>query len=159
MKLINKDTNFNLMVFLTDSLDRVLGKTGASLTINLSKDGGVFEVITPTITERGFGWYNILLTTTHTDTLGVLSLHIEAAGADPTDLSLQVIEPIAKESTLVTVDTITDVVATKVDELHKLQGLDNANPMTVTPALRTAGTIELELTGDGETLTVVTRID
>lgn len=49
-------------------------------------------------------------------------------------------------------------VETKVDELHKLQGLDAANPMTVTPTTRTAGTIEQEITGDGETTTTVTRI-
>lgn len=46
---------------------------------------------------------------------------------------------------------------TKVDELHKLQGLDVDNPTTVTPNSRTAGDIELIISGDGENLTVVTR--
>lgn len=49
-------------------------------------------------------------------------------------------------------------IQTLVDELHKIQGLDQANPMTVTPDSRIAGDIELELTGDGSTSTTVTRI-
>lgn len=44
-----------------------------------------------------------------------------------------------------------------VDELHKIQGLDVANPMTVTPTSRTSGSIDLTISGDGETETIVTR--
>ena len=44
-----------------------------------------------------------------------------------------------------------------VDEIHKIQGLDSSNPMTVTPTTRDAGSIHLDLTGDGETSTTVTR--
>lgn len=45
-----------------------------------------------------------------------------------------------------------------VDELHKLQGLDPINPMTVTTDRRTAGpNIDLKITGDGKTTTTVTR--
>jgi hypothetical protein len=43
------------------------------------------------------------------------------------------------------------------EELHRIQGLDVNNPMTVTPVLRSAGDIELELSGDGEAITIVTR--
>lgn len=48
-------------------------------------------------------------------------------------------------------------IQTLVDELHKIQGLDAANPMTVTPTTRSAGSIDLDITGDGETSTTVTR--
>jgi len=48
-------------------------------------------------------------------------------------------------------------IQTLVDELHKIQGLDASNPMTVTPTTRVAGSIDLEITGDGETTTTVTR--
>lgn len=48
-------------------------------------------------------------------------------------------------------------IQTLVDELHKIQGLDVDNPMIVTPNSRTAGAIELTITGDGETSTTVTR--
>lgn len=44
-----------------------------------------------------------------------------------------------------------------VDELHKIQGLDISSPMSVTPTTRDAGTIHLDITGDGETITTVTR--
>ena len=44
-----------------------------------------------------------------------------------------------------------------VDELHKIQGLDAANPMTVTPTSRTSGSVDLTISGDGETETIVTR--
>lgn len=46
---------------------------------------------------------------------------------------------------------------TKLDELHAIHGLDAANPMTVTPASRTAGSITQAITGDGEASTTVTR--
>lgn len=46
---------------------------------------------------------------------------------------------------------------TKVDELHKLHGLDSSNPMTVTPTSRVVGSISQAITGDGETTSTVTR--
>jgi hypothetical protein len=45
----------------------------------------------------------------------------------------------------------------KVDELHKIQGLDINNPMEVTTSTRTAGDIELRIGGNGETFTSVER--
>lgn len=50
-------------------------------------------------------------------------------------------------------------IQTLVDELHKIEGLSNGNPMTVTQNSRAAGTINLDITGDGETSTTVTRND
>lgn len=78
------------MVFMTDSIDRVTGKTGLTLTITASKDGGAFATITPTVTERGNGWYNLALTSSHTDTVGDLALHITGTNADPTDVLMDV---------------------------------------------------------------------
>lgn len=42
-------------------------------------------------------------------------------------------------------------------ELWRLQGLDAANPMTVTPTSRVAGPISQTITGDGENTSTVTR--
>ncbi len=78
------------MVFLVDSTDGKTGKTGLTLTITASKDGAAFASITPTVTERGSGWYNLALTTSHTDTLGDLACHITGTGADPCDFKLPV---------------------------------------------------------------------
>jgi hypothetical protein len=44
-----------------------------------------------------------------------------------------------------------------VDELHKIQGLDSANPVTITPTKRQAGDIEIAIGGDGETITTLER--
>lgn len=83
-------TAVDKLIFMTDSTDHVAGKTGLTLTITASKAGGAFAAITPTVTERGNGWYSLALTTGHTDTLGDLGLHITATGADPTDLLWEV---------------------------------------------------------------------
>jgi hypothetical protein len=89
--LLKQSTARNRMVFMTDEADHVSGATGLTLTITASKDGAAFASITPTVTERGNGWYSLALTTSHTDTLGDLALHITATGADPTDLRDQVV--------------------------------------------------------------------
>lgn len=91
MRLLKQSTARNLLVFMTDSADHVTGKAGLTLTIKASKDGGAFATITPTVTELESGWYSLALTTTHTNTLGDLALHVTASGADPSDLVAQVV--------------------------------------------------------------------
>lgn len=86
MRNLDQTTAYNLMVFMTDSTDHMTGKPGLTLTITASKAGAAFASITPTVTDRGSGWYSLALTTTHTDTAGDLALHITGTGADPTDL-------------------------------------------------------------------------
>jgi len=78
------------MVLMVDSTDHVTGKTGLTLTITASKDGGAFGSISPTVTERGNGWYSVALTASHTDTLGDLALHVTGTAADPADMVLLV---------------------------------------------------------------------
>lgn len=89
------------MVFLTASSDHVTGLTGATLSITASKDGGAFASISPTVTERGDGWYSVSLTTTNTNTLGDLVLHITATSADPIDLREQVYASLPGDSVTV----------------------------------------------------------
>lgn len=89
--MIKQNTARNLMVFMTDSSDHVTGKTGATLTITLSKDGGAFSSISPSVTDRGSGWYNVALTSGNTNTIGDFVLHITASGADPTDIREEVV--------------------------------------------------------------------
>ena len=104
--LLKQSTARNLLVFVTQSADHVTGLTGASLTITASKDGGAFGSISPTVTERGSGWYSLALTASHTDTLGDLALHITASSADPADLVRQVVAALPGESVALTaVDT------------------------------------------------------
>ena len=89
--LLKQSTARNLMVFMADSSDHITGKTGLTLTITASKDGAAFASISPTVTERGSGWYSLALTTSHTDTLGDFAVHITGTGADATDISRQVV--------------------------------------------------------------------
>lgn len=56
-----------------------------------------------------------------------------------------------------TIDTSSLLDPTQVKELHQLQGLDIDSPMTVTPTQRSVDNIDLTISGDGETVTVVTR--
>jgi hypothetical protein len=55
------------------------------------------------------------------------------------------------------INETSDVANYLIEELHKIGGLDKNNPMVVTQTTRTAGSITLELVGDGETITTVTR--
>lgn len=86
-----QSTARNAMLLLVANTDHVTGLTSATLTITASKDGAAFASITPTVTERGNGWYSLALTTGHTDTLGELVLHVTAAGADPIDVAYDVV--------------------------------------------------------------------
>lgn len=96
--LIKQSTARNLLVLVTDSTDHVTGLTGATLTITASKDGAAFASISPTVTERGNGWYSLALTSSETDTLGDLAIHIAASGADPTDVVRQVVAALPGEA-------------------------------------------------------------
>lgn len=90
MRNLKQSTATDRLVFMTDSGDHVSGKAGLTLTITASKAGAAFGSISPTVTERGNGWYSVALTSSHTDTLGDLALHITGTGADPADLLFNV---------------------------------------------------------------------
>lgn len=89
--LLKQSTARSKTVLMIDSTDHITGKASLTLTITASKDGGSFASITPTVTDLGSGWYKLALDSTMTNTLGDLSLHITGTGADPTDVSFQVI--------------------------------------------------------------------
>lgn len=91
MRILKQSTATNIMEIMVDGTDHVTGKTGLTLTITASKDGAAFASISPTVTDRGNGWYKIELTTSHTDTLGELALHITGTGADPSDVPMRVV--------------------------------------------------------------------
>lgn len=90
MRNLRQTTAATVMVLMVDSTDHITGKAGLTLMITASKDGGAFASISPTVTERGSGWYALDLTAGHTDTLGDLALHITGTAADPSDVLLRV---------------------------------------------------------------------
>lgn len=91
MRILKQSTAASVMVFMTDSTDHISGKASLTLTITASKNGAAFGSISPTVNDRGSGWYELQLTTSHTDTLGDLALHITSTGADPSDLVCYVV--------------------------------------------------------------------
>jgi hypothetical protein len=91
VRSIKQSAAANVMLFVTDSADHISGKTGLTLTVTASKDGAAFASISPTVTERANGWYNVALTTSHTDTLGDLVIRATASGADPAERLLDVV--------------------------------------------------------------------
>jgi len=91
MALLLKDTAYNRMIFMVAASDHVTGLASLTLTITASKNGAAFGSIAPTVTDLTTGWYNLAFTTTHTNTLGDLALHITGTAADPLDFVDQVI--------------------------------------------------------------------
>lgn len=91
MRILKQSTAASVMAFMADSTDHITGKAGLTLTITASKNGGAFGSISPTVNDRGSGWYEIQLTTGHTDTLGDLAIHITSTGADPTDFAVYIV--------------------------------------------------------------------
>jgi hypothetical protein len=114
MALVKQSTARNRMVFMTDETDHVSGLPGLTLTITASKNGAAFASISPTVTDRGDGWYNLAYTTSHSDTLGDLALHITATGADPLDLLDEVVVKLPGEAA----DEWTAVIADSVAALN-----------------------------------------
>lgn len=89
--LLKQSTARNRMILMVDSADHITGKTGLTLTVTLSKDGGAFAAMGGTVTEISSGWYKLALNTTDTGTLGDLAIHATSTGADPTDVADQVV--------------------------------------------------------------------
>lgn len=58
---------------------------------------------------------------------------------------------------LAEIKSVVDANNVLLTELWRLQGLDISNPMTVTPTSRTVGSISQTISGDGKTITIVTR--
>lgn len=130
MRVSKKSTARNVMVFMTDSSDHISGKTGLTLTITASKDGAAFSSISPTVTERGSGWYNIALTTSHTDTVGDLALHVTASGADPSDLVMQIVEYDPNSATNLGLSNIDATVSSRLATSSYSAPLDAAGTRT-----------------------------
>lgn len=75
--ILKQSTATTIDVFMIDSSDHLSGVTGlSSLTIYMAKEGDSFVSVTPTVTEKGYGWYQLALTSSHTDTVGNLLFHI-----------------------------------------------------------------------------------
>lgn len=84
-------TAYPLVFFMTASTDHITGKTGASPTVTLSKNGAAFGAAAGAITEIANGWYKVAPNATDQGTLGPLLLHATATGADATDTMYEIV--------------------------------------------------------------------
>lgn len=90
---IQQGTTSRKIVFLMiDSTDHLSAKTGLTVTVTLSKNGGAFASPTGTVAEIGSsGWYALTPSATDTNTVGALIIRATASGADPTDVIYNVV--------------------------------------------------------------------
>jgi hypothetical protein len=93
LSIIPQNTTFSQTFLLVSSSDHISPVLGASPVVLVSKNAENFISPEGIVTEIGDGWYNILLTVNDTNTLGMLSFHISATGADATDFSDQIVLP------------------------------------------------------------------
>lgn len=83
---IQQSTTTQPLVFLmVDSSDGITGKTGLTVTVTLSKNGGSFGAASGSVSEIANGLYKVAGNATDSDTVGPLILHATATGANPTD--------------------------------------------------------------------------
>ena len=91
MNKLNQLTSNTVMVLMVSAVNHSLGVPGVSLSCSVSKNGGAFSGITPTIVDRGIGWYAVTLSAEDCAVVGQLVLHVEASGCDHSDLVFDVI--------------------------------------------------------------------
>ena len=93
MAILLKATAHTRMFMMVESADHITALTGATVTVNISKNGGSFGAAGGSVTEVANGWYYVALNTTDTGTAGDLAYHCTAASGDATDFVDQVADP------------------------------------------------------------------
>lgn len=88
---IKQSTAIDLCFFAHDANgDPVPGKVNDDWTKRISKNGAAFGAMTVTISELENGWYALPLSTTHSDTLGLLTMTFTATGVKQVNLQYRV---------------------------------------------------------------------
>jgi hypothetical protein len=91
MAVIGQNVPFNRTFILVLEADHITPALGALPVVQISKNGQSFVIPEGSINEIGNGWYSIALTTNDTNTIGMLSYHIQAPGTDPTDINDEIV--------------------------------------------------------------------
>jgi hypothetical protein len=77
---LNEDYTF--MVRMVSDSDHTTGVSGLTLSFNASKAGGAFAPLSPSVTDRGAGWYAVTISGSDLDTEGDYVFTVEGTGAD-----------------------------------------------------------------------------
>ena len=88
---LKQSTAITLPIFVHDSNgDAVTGLVDGGFTKRISKGSAAFGAMTVTITEMENGWYSFPLSTSHSDTLGLLSILFTHASSKQVNLQFRV---------------------------------------------------------------------
>lgn len=79
---IVQGTTPTLLLLMVSSVDDKTEITGATVTAQISKNGGAFAATTSSPVEVGLGFYKVTLTATETETLGQLAVVASATGCN-----------------------------------------------------------------------------
>ena len=93
MAILLKATSHVRMFMMIESADHITALTGATVTVNISKNGGAFGAAAGAVAEVSSGWYSVTLSTVDTGTAGDLAYHCTATSGDNTDFVDQVADP------------------------------------------------------------------
>jgi hypothetical protein len=107
MLIKQSSSNRVIPFFMVSSTDHIAGKTGLTPTVTISKNGAAFAAPSGAIAEIGSGWYRIAGNATDSNTVGSLLVHATGTGADPYDVTHEVVVYDIDSST-VTVGTNND---------------------------------------------------
>lgn len=142
MREIKQGTDDTVKVWLADDADHMTGKTGlvdGDITVEISKNGqaGFTDISAVTVTEAGYGWYNIPLlnASSHTDTLGDLVVRATATGVDSAERLVSVVANLESDTyTKVPSATINDYKADVSALEATVNGLNDFDPANDTVA-------------------------
>jgi hypothetical protein len=107
---VKQSTALTVPFFVHDVAgDAVTGLADGTFTKRISKNGAGFAAMTVTISEMENGWYSIPLSSSHSDTLGILSITFTNASAKQVNLQYRVHaalpDDIKAETVLILADT------------------------------------------------------
>lgn len=88
---VKEDTSLDVMFFAHDvNGDPVTGKVNGDWTKRISKNGAAFGAMTVTVTEAELGFYSLTLSSSHTDTVGILTMSFTATGVKQVNLQYRI---------------------------------------------------------------------
>jgi hypothetical protein len=82
MRELEQSVTAKFSVKMVDAADHVSDKTGLTLTVLASKNGGAFATATASVAEVSNGWYRVEVFPTHVDTVGEAIFRCTATSAD-----------------------------------------------------------------------------
>lgn len=79
---ITSGTTPKIPVLMVSTADDKTAVTGATVTVQVSKNGGAFATAAGSVSEVANGWYVVTLSATETNTAGPLLVRATATSAD-----------------------------------------------------------------------------